>query len=158
MVPAGHHGGFIHRMNGPLSAPWWAFQELGHTQGLLCTFFIACALCIWELFAMAKILQDPVFSRLCTSCRVEILGRKRKKKKVLDCFSSANCSLRQVIVVKNIHKYSDSSLTKYQDIGIYSSVSSPKLVCLFQTPLHQQMFSVSQKFKVKPRGSQGSKE
>lgn len=80
MVPAGHHGGFIHRMNGPLSAPWWAFQELGHTQGLLCTFFIACALCIWELFAMAKILQDPVFSRLCTSCRVEILGRKRKKK------------------------------------------------------------------------------
>lgn len=103
-------------------------------------------------------MQDPVFSRLCTSWRVEIPGRKKKDKKVLYCFSSANCSLRQVIVVKNIHKYSDSGLTKYQDIGIYSSVSSPKLACLFQAPLHQQMFSVSQKIKVKPGGSQGPKE
>lgn len=121
---------FIHGMNGPVSAPWLAFQELGHTQGLLCAFFTACALCIWELFVRAKILQDPVFSRLCTSWRVEIPGRRRKKnriKKVLDCFSSANCSLRQVIVVKSIHKYSDSSLIKYQAWDLFKCQQPPSL-------------------------------
>lgn len=44
----------------------------------------------------------------------------------MDYFGSTNCSPRQVNVVKNVHKYSDSSLTKYQDIWIYSSVSSPQ--------------------------------
>lgn len=117
-----------------------------------------------ELCASGNYLHRQKYCRILSSQGFALPGgwkyqaEKKKDKKVLYCFSSANCSLRQVIVVKNIHKYSDSGLTKYQDIGIYSSVSSPKLACLFQAPLHQQMFSVSQKIKVKPGGSQGPKE
>lgn len=120
------HQGFIRETNGPVSAPQLAFQEPVHTVGLHCAFFTAWAPCVWELFARVKIMHDPIFSRLFTSWRVEIPGGEKKKKKLLDYFSSTNCSLRQVNVVKNIHKYSDSSLTKYQDIWIYSSVSSPQ--------------------------------
>lgn len=120
-------------MNGPDSAPWLAFQGLGHTRGLLCAFFTACALCIWELFARAKIycrIQSSPGFALPGGWKYQGGKRKERIKKVLDCFSSANCSLRRVIVVKkHTHKYSDSSLTKDQDIGIYSSVSSSQ-ACL----------------------------
>lgn len=122
--------------------PWDEWSRLSSLVGIsgagahsglaLCIFHSLCSVHLGTICEGKNILQDPVFSRLCASWRVEIPGRKRKEriKKVLDCFSSANCSLRQVIVVKkHTHKYSDSSLTKDQDIGIYSSVSSSQ-ACL----------------------------
>lgn len=84
-------------------------------------------------------------------------GKKKEKEKLLDYFSSTNCSPRRANAVKNIHKHSDSSLTKYRDIWIYSSVSSPHAQ-LFQAPLHQQMFFCTAEIRSQTWGLQTPKE
>lgn len=66
--------------------------------------------------------------------------KKNRMKKVLDCFSSANCSLRQVIVVKSIHKYSDSSLIKYQAWDLFKCQQPPSL------PAYCRVFFISKCF------------
>lgn len=123
MVPAGAPWRFRPWDEGSSLSSLVGISGAGARSGLaLCIFHSLCSVRLGTI-CKGKNIAGSSLSK--ASWRVEMPVRKRKKKKVLDCFSSTNCSQRQVIV-KIIHKYSDSSLTKYQDIGIYSSVSSPQ--------------------------------
>lgn len=123
--------------------PGWHFRSWG-TLRACSVHFSQLVLC-----ASGSYLQGQKYCRIQSSQGFALPGgwkyqagkeKKNRMKKVLDCFSSANCSLRQVIVVKSIHKYSDSSLIKYQAWDLFKCQQPPSL------PAYCRVFFISKCF------------